>query len=67
MSGEISASKRPINSLLETDLDFQMAQRLPEAATEEVGCKLNVDTYICDRIHSGYRRVGRIDSPENHS
>jgi len=35
MSGEVSAIKRPENSLLETDLEFTMAQRLPEPVTEE--------------------------------
>eukprot|EP00466_Bigelowiella_natans_P014229 jgi/Bigna1/81655/fgenesh1_pg.82_\ len=35
LSGEVDAARRPENSLLETDLNFQMAQRLPEPITVE--------------------------------
>eukprot|EP00467_Chlorarachnion_reptans_P025465 CAMPEP_0114512512 /NCGR_PEP_ID=MMETSP0109-20121206/15019_1 /TAXON_ID=29199 /ORGANISM="Chlorarachnion reptans, Strain CCCM449" /LENGTH=614 /DNA_ID=CAMNT_0001692209 /DNA_START=288 /DNA_END=2132 /DNA_ORIENTATION=- len=48
MSGEVSASKRPANSLLETDLDFQLAQRLPEPVTEET--TLELEELIRQRI-----------------
>lgn len=52
MSGEVSASKRPSNSLLETDLDFQMAQRLPEPITEETTMQLEdlIKKRIIDEI-----------------
>ncbi|GAB5353050.1 hypothetical protein AAMO2058_000005200 [Amorphochlora amoebiformis] len=40
MSGEVAATHRPENSLLEKDLDFQMAQRLPEPVTEETTMEL---------------------------
>ena len=36
MSGEVSAATRPEDALLGEDLEFSMAQRLPEPVTEEV-------------------------------
>jgi len=47
-SGETQANQRPINSLLEEELDYEFASKLPPLITEEV--TKSIEEIICFRI-----------------
>eukprot|EP00471_Norrisiella_sphaerica_P001578 CAMPEP_0184484606 /NCGR_PEP_ID=MMETSP0113_2-20130426/6305_1 /TAXON_ID=91329 /ORGANISM="Norrisiella sphaerica, Strain BC52" /LENGTH=346 /DNA_ID=CAMNT_0026865669 /DNA_START=720 /DNA_END=1760 /DNA_ORIENTATION=+ len=63
LSGEVDSARRPSDSLLETDLDFLMAQRLPEPITEET--TLELEDLIKQRIiNEVWDDVERKDPPK---